>query len=60
MICWHRWGKYSDPKNGIYAAHDGAIGYFAVCQMRVCEKCCKADVKRLPQLRSLDELRKEK
>ena len=59
FFCWHSWGKWSDPHNGIFAPTDGSIGYFSVCQMRICEKCGKADYHRLPKMRSLKELRKE-
>lgn len=58
MFCWHKWGRWSDPHNGIFAKSDGSVGYFSVCQLRICEKCGKAEYRRLPQMRSLDELRK--
>lgn len=59
MICWHRWGKWSSPTNGIFAPTD-SVGYFAVCQLRLCEKCGKADYRRLPRMRSLEELKGQK
>lgn len=46
----HDWTKWSSPVNGIYAAHEGAIGYFAVAQTRVCTKCGVAVVRKLPQV----------
>lgn len=58
MFCWHKWERWSNPHNGIFGG-DGSIGYFSVCQMRICEKCGKADYRRLPKMRSLDELRKD-
>lgn len=60
MFCWHNWDKWSMPNNGILAAHEGAIGYFAVCQTRVCRKCGIAEVRKLPTLRSLAELKNER
>lgn len=59
MFCWHKWEKWSHPVNGILAKSDANIGYFKVCQLRVCEKCGKAEYRALPQLRSLDKLKKE-
>ena len=59
MWCWHKWKKWSDPYNGIFADSDGSIGYFSVCQMRICEKCGIAQHRRLPKMRSLAELKKE-
>lgn len=60
MICWHRWGRWSSPHNGIFMKSESAIGYFAVCQLRECDKCGKAEYRRLPKVRSLDELKKER
>ena len=60
MICWHRWGKWSDPVNGIYAKLSDSIGYWRVFQMRVCEKCGIAKYRKLPHVRSLDELRRDR
>jgi hypothetical protein len=60
QFCWHKWGKWSSPHNGVYADHEGSIGWFAVSQLRECSKCGIAQVRRLPKLRSLDELKKEK
>lgn len=57
MFCWHDWEKWSEPHNGIFGAKN-EYGYFAVCQMRICRKCGKAEYRRLPKMRSLDELRK--
>lgn len=59
MFCWHKWGKWSDPHNGIFVPSHSSLGYFAVCQLRICEKCGKAEYRRLPKMRSLEELRKE-
>jgi len=60
FFCWHRWGQWSSPHNGIFAESSGSIGYFSVCQLRVCEKCGKAGYRRIPKMRSLDELKKER
>lgn len=60
MKCWHKWGKWSEPTNGVYAEHGSEIGYFAVSQIRICEKCGLAEVNKLPKLRSLEELKKER
>lgn len=60
FFCWHKWGKWSSPYNGVFADADGSFGYFSVCQLRECEKCGKAEHRRIPKMRSLDELRKEK
>lgn len=57
MFCWHNWNKWSDPHNGIFAPSDGSIGYFSVCQIRTCAKCGVAEYRRLPQMRSLAELK---
>ncbi len=34
MFCWHKWGKWSAPSQGIFTPSDGSIGYFSVCQLR--------------------------
>ena len=62
-MCWHRWGKWSDPTNGIYApfgasGQDG-VGYFAVAQIRICKKCGVARFRTLPKVRSLESLKEE-
>lgn len=59
MICWHKWKKWSDPYDGIFARTSFDAGYFHVCQIRKCEKCGKAEVRKLPAVRSVSELRKE-
>lgn len=56
--CWHNWGKWSSPKNGILEKADTGIGYFKVVQMRECEKCGFAEIRRLPKLRHIDEIEK--
>lgn len=58
--CWHKWGRWSAPHNGILAENDSSTGYFKVCQMRECEKCGLAEIRKLPKLRSLEELRRER
>lgn len=64
MFCWHRWGKWSDPTNGIYSPFGpmgySEVGYFAVAQMRICQKCGIAQHRTLPKVRSLESLKKEK
>lgn len=57
---FHAWGKWSSPHNGIFSDSDGSVGYFSVAQLRECNDCGKAEYRRLPKMRSLDELRKEK
>lgn len=59
MFCWHKWGKYSDPYNGIASTTNSSLGYFKVLQMRVCEKCGVATVRELGNMRSIDSLRSE-
>ena len=59
MICWHKWGKYSDPVNGIASKLNTDSGYFRVLQMRVCEKCGLAQIRKLGNMRSIDSLRDE-
>jgi len=56
MICWHKWAKWSDPVNGIGCPDSSSTGYFKVLQMRVCEKCGKAEVRMLPKMRSIASL----
>jgi hypothetical protein len=56
MFCFHNWGKWSHPINGIGSKTNYSYGWFQVSQMRICGKCGLAQVKRLPQLRSLDNL----
>lgn len=34
LPCWHKWGKYSDPVNGIASSLTASHGYFKVLQMR--------------------------
>jgi hypothetical protein len=63
MLCklgWHSWEKWTAPVNGIYCKSPDAIGYFQVCQRRVCEKCGIAEFRAVPQLRSVDDLKKER
>ena len=60
MFCFHKWEKWSDPYNGIYANFGSEIGYYHVCQMRKCAKCGVAQVKKLPKLRSLDKMTTER
>jgi hypothetical protein len=57
MFCWHRWKKWSDPSNGIFANLGDSVGHFSVCQYRTCEKCGLAQVRKLPAVRSIEELR---
>ena len=59
MICWHSWDRWSSPVNGIYGEHND-IGYFKVTQIRECKKCGVAEVRMLPKIRSIAELRSEK
>ena len=59
LPCWHKWGKYSDPVNGIASTANSDVGYFKVLQMRVCEKCGVASVRNLGNMRSIDSLRDE-
>ncbi len=60
MLCWHKWGKWSDPVNGIWEERISNTGYLAVAQMRVCEKCGIAQYHKLPKVRSIDKLKEEK
>ena len=57
MFCWHKWEKWSNPYNGVWGKSD-SIGYFKVCQYRVCSKCGKASVRKIPELRTVDSLKK--
>ena len=57
MFCWHKWSPAYD---GIFAPLGDDHGYFAVCQMRECEKCGLAQVRKLPRIRSIAELKKER
>lgn len=59
FFCWHKWGKWSPPHNGIFVPAASSIGYFHVCQLRECEKCGIASYRKLPKMRSLAELKKE-
>ena len=59
MFCWHKWGKWSHPVNGIVEKTSHSIGYFRVIQMRICEKCGKAETRSLPNMRSADSLKEE-
>lgn len=56
MFCWHRWSMWSDPRNTVLARDDDAIGACATAQYRSCLKCGKAQVRRLPRVRSMDGL----
>lgn len=58
--CFHRWGKWSDPLNGIAAKTTSDYGYFKVLQMRVCDKCGIAVVRDVGEMRSINELNKRK
>lgn len=58
--CWHKWGRWSSPHNGVFEKSSHSMGYFSVCQLRECEKCGKAEFRRLPQMRSLDGLKEMK
>jgi hypothetical protein len=57
--CWHKWGKYSDPVNGIACTPLSDTGYFKVIQMRICEKCGLADIRSVPKMRHIDSIRNE-
>ena len=57
--CWHKWGKYSDPVNGIASKVGVDHGYFKVLQMRICEKCGIAQIRNVGNMRSIDSLRNE-
>jgi hypothetical protein len=58
-FCWHKWAKWSDPVNGIGTTFGSDTGYFKVLQMRVCDKCGVAEIRNLPQMRSIDSLRRD-
>lgn len=58
--CWHKWEKWSRPFNGIYENVGYLNGSYGVMQMRECTKCGVMQTRRLPTLRSIDDLRKEK
>lgn len=57
MICFHKWGKWSDPRETIMG-NDNDVGFYAVAQIRICEKCGVAQYKRLPELRSIKGIKK--
>lgn len=57
MFCWHNWNKWSDPNNGIFVDFGSVVGHYAVAQTRTCAKCGKAEVRKLPNVRTLDELK---
>lgn len=57
--CWHKWGKWSDPVNGIASTLTSSHGYFKVLQMRTCDKCGIAQIRPLGNMRSIDSLRDE-
>lgn len=57
---FHDWSKWSSPVNGIFAEHEHGIGYFHVTQMRICEVCGEAQVKKLPKIRRLEDLKNER
>ena len=59
LPCWHKWGKYSDPVNGIGTTKSTDTGYFKVLQMRTCDKCGIAEIRHIGQMRSIDSLRDE-
>lgn len=59
MFCWHKWNKWSDPTNGIYGLTD-QTGYFKVVQVRTCEKCGEAQVRKLPKWRHIASLKDER
>lgn len=58
--CWHKWGKWSAASETICADGDHSIGYLAVVQERVCDKCGLIDTHRLPKLRRLESATKER
>jgi len=51
-MCWHKWGKWSDPRETVMG-NGGDIGWLAVCQLRICDKCGIADYRKLPEMRSI-------
>ena len=58
--CWHKWGKWSSPTNGILEKSGTQTGYFKTIQLRECEKCGLAEIRALPQLRHIEEFKKDK
>lgn len=60
FFCWHKWGKWSSPVNGIMENSSHSIGYFNVVQLRECDKCGKAEYRKLPKMRSVDSLKQER
>jgi hypothetical protein len=60
FFCWHNWGKWSDPVDGIMENTTHSMGYFRVIQMRQCERCGIAQTRKLPNMRSVKSLKEEK
>lgn len=58
--CWHKWGRWSSPSNGIFADMTYSVGHFSVCQLRECEKCGKAQYRKLPKVRRIAGLKDER
>jgi len=56
MFCYHKWQKWSDPRNAVMG-NGGGIGWLSVCQIRLCEKCGKAQYRKLPEVRSIDGIK---
>lgn len=54
MFCWHKWGKWSPPENGIACDSPHGLEWFAVSQTRACGKCGVIQVRHIPNLRRLD------
>ena len=52
MICFHKWGKWSDPRETVMGKGNG-VGWLSVCQLRICAKCGKAQCRDLPEMRSI-------
>ena len=60
-ICWHRWGKWTQPSETILCVDsDYGMGFFAVIQERTCEKCGIVKIRRLPKLRRLESATKDR
>ena len=53
-FCFHKWGKWSPPTSGIGVKLGSSNGYYQVYQLRVCDNCGKAALRKLSHVRSLE------
>lgn len=53
MFCWHKWKKWGPLQETIASGSPGWGGYYAVVQMRECDKCGKIQAREVKDMRKV-------